>query len=172
MPGLGIRIVMIAWLVAPGAHAEEVEAQSACFEGEVVLHVRAQFEHYGPRSEQIEFFGFIYRKDGRVESAVTRGTNCGRQSDCVVNPVFALRRIPKGAKVLGEWHTHPRIGTRDLSLDDVRGANENRHIPCYSAYYSSPDGEIFRWNIAATSVAAAMASLTPVGKYRAQQAKL
>jgi hypothetical protein len=170
--GRGLRTLVVAWLLAPGAQADDVAPQSPCFEDEVLLHVRAQFAKYGPRSEQNEFFGFIYRKDDRVESAVTFGGECRGQTDCFVNPAFARARIPKGAKVLGEWHTHPRIGAPELSIDDVNGAYANRHIRCYAAFYSSPDGGIHRWSTAATSVPDAMASRALIGNYRASKAQM
>lgn len=140
---------------------------TACFEDEVLLHVRAQFAIYGPRSTQYEYFGFIYRKDGRIDSAVTHDFDCRGQMDCVVNTAFALARIPKGAKVLGEWHTHPQFHASDaLTMEDVQGAQANRHVRCYTAFYSTPDGDIYRWNLDARTVADAMASRTRVGNYR------
>jgi hypothetical protein len=162
MSGARIAILLAASLTV---QAGELPPEP-CFEGEVLHHVRVQFASYGPRSKQNEFFGFIYRKDGRVEGAVTYGRECRGQSDCTVNPAFALARVPKGAKVLGEWHTHPHIGTRELSAADVRGAHANRHIRCYAAFYSSPDGAIYRWSTNATSVPTAMESRTQVGNYR------
>ena len=168
-PARGFRVFSAAWiLLAVGLSTEASEiGPTACFEDEVLPHVRAQFAKYGPRSAQYEYFGFIYRKDGRVESAVTHDFACRGQTECVVNTAFALRRIPKGAKVLGEWHTHPRFHeARELSMEDVRGAKANRHIRCYTAFYSSPDGDIYRWNLDAPTVAAAMASRMRLGNYR------
>jgi hypothetical protein len=162
---LGQACVLMA--VSLSAQADDATVPAGCFEEEVVLHVRAQFAKYGPRSEQSEFFGFIYRKDDRVESAVTYGSQCRGQTDCSVNPAYARARIPKGAKVLGEWHTHPRIGASGLSIDDVSGAHANWHIRCYAAFYSSPDGVIHRWSVDSTSVPTAMASRTQVGNFRA-----
>lgn len=149
------------------ALADEAAVSSGCFADEVLLSVREHFAKYGPRSTDQEYFGFIYFKNGRIESAVTAGFQCRGQTDCTVNTAFARARIPKGAKVLGEWHTHPRIGAPELSQDDVNGANANRHIRCYAAFYSSPDGDIFRWSVHSTSVPAAMASRTLIGNYRA-----
>ena len=162
------KFFAFAWLASAGVQADEAVPRAACFDDEVLRHVRTQFAHYGPRSVHNEFFGFIYRKDGRIAGAVTFGFDCRGQFDCYVNPAFASARIPKGAKVLGEWHTHPHVGTAGLSLEDVRGAHANRHVRCYSAFYSSPDGEIYRWDIAATLVSDAMASRTQVGSYRAR----
>jgi hypothetical protein len=164
------RVLGSVWtLLAANPLALAGEATpAACFEDEVLLHVRTQFAIYGPRSSQYEYFGFIYRKDGRVDSAVTHDFGCRGQTECVVNTGFALKRIPKGAKVLGEWHTHPHFhGSDALSMEDVRGAQANRHIRCYTAFYSSPDGDIYRWNLDAPTVAAAMASRTRLGNYRA-----
>jgi hypothetical protein len=74
-------------------------------------------------------------------------------------------RIPSGAKVLGEWHTHPHGGAPQLSHHDERGAHRNRHVRCYTAFYSNPGGQIFAWNPAETSVPTAMASRERVGRY-------
>jgi hypothetical protein len=160
-------------LLAAGLSARAGDATTAdCFEDKVLLHVREQFAIYGPRSSQYEYFGFIYRKDGLVESAITHDFECRGQTECVVNTAFALKRIPKGAKVLGEWHTHPHFHEADaLSPEDVRGAQANRHIRCYTAFYSSHDGEIYRWNLDAPTVAAAMASRTWIGNYRVSDAR-
>ena len=147
------------------ALADEAAVSTGCFADEVLLNIRAQFAEYGPRSRDSEFFGFIYFKDGRIESAVAGGFQCRGQTDCTVNTAFARKRIPKGAKILGEWHTHPRIGAPELSQDDVSGANANRHIRCYAAFYSSPDGDIYRWSVDSTSVPVAMASRTLLGNY-------
>jgi hypothetical protein len=152
---------------ATSAQADPV-SRPDCDTAAVTAQVLEQFAIYGPRSSQYEYFGFIYRKDGRVESAVTHGFGCRGQIECVVNAAFALKLIPKGAKVLGEWHTHPHFHESDtLSLEDVRGAQANRHIRCYTAFYSSHDGDIYRWNLDAPTVAIAMASRTRVGNYRA-----
>ena len=171
MPGTkAFRVFGPVWiLLAASLAARAGEATpTACFEDEVLLHVRAQFAFYGPRSSQYEYFGFIYRKDGRVESAVTHDFGCRGQMECVVNTAFALKRIPKGAKVLGEWHTHPHFHEADaLSMEDVRGAQANRHIRCYTAFYSSHDGDIYRWDLDSPTVAVAMASRTWIGNYRA-----
>jgi hypothetical protein len=158
-----------AWiLISVSLSTAASEAGSSpCFEAEVIQHVREQFATYGPRSSQYEYFGFIYRKDGRVASAVTHDFSCRGRMECVVNPVFALRRIPKGAQVLGEWHTHPHFHEADaLSIEDVRGARANHHIRCYTAFYSSADGDIYRWKLDAATVPAAMASRTRLGNYR------
>ena len=159
------RVLGAAWiLLAVSLSARAGDATpAACFEDEVLLHVRAQFAIYGPRSSHYEYFGFIYRKDGRVDSAVTHDFGCRGQMKCVVNTAFALARVPKGAKVLGEWHTHPHHGSRSLSKDDVRGAYSNRHISCYRAFYSTPSGEIYQWSVDLTSVPMAMASRVRVG---------
>jgi hypothetical protein len=142
-------------------------APPACFDEDVLHHVREQFEIYGPRSSSREYFGFIYRKGDRIDSAVTRGFDCRGQTDCVVNTAFALARIPKGAKVLGEWHTHPGFQESDtLTPEDVTGAQANRHVRCYTAFYSNPDGDIYRWTLDAPTVPAAMASRIRVGNYR------
>jgi hypothetical protein len=168
-PARGFRVFSAAWILLSASLSTEASeiGSTPCFEDEVMQHVRDQFAIYGPRSSQYEYFGFIYRKDGRVESAVTHDVPCRGQMECVVNTVFARRRIPKGAKVLGEWHTHPHFHEADvLSMEDVRGAQANRHVRCYTAFYSSSAGDIYRWNLDAPTVAAAMASRMRLGNYR------
>jgi hypothetical protein len=157
----------LVWAVSLAARPGDTMT-AACFEDEVQLHIAEQFAIYGPKSTRYEYFGFIYRKDGRLASAVTHDFDCRGHTECVVNTAFAQARIPKGAKVLGEWHTHPHFhDPEQLSFDDVRGARANRHIRCYTAFYSSHDGDIFQWNPEASTVEAAMASRTWVGNYRA-----
>ena len=91
------RVFGAAWiLLAASLSARAGDATpAACFEDEVLLHVREQFATYGPRSSQYEYFGFIYRKDGRIESAVTHDFGCRGQMECVVNTAFALKRDPQ-----------------------------------------------------------------------------
>jgi hypothetical protein len=158
-----------ALLVAASLPAACAGEPASCFEEEVLRHVREQFALYGPRSNRHgnEYFGFIYRMDGRIDSAVTVGDDCSGETDCAINPVFALRRVPRGAKILGEWHSHPRGGSSQLSPEDVRGANANRHVQCYAAFYSAPDGSIWRWSVGEAQVDKAMASRILVGNFRA-----
>lgn len=139
---------------------------SECLRLEVEAHVREQFAIYGPRSEQHEYFGFIYLHNGVIGSAVTRSRPCPT-AKCVVDSTKAMQLIPRPAAVLGEWHTHPHSGSASLSKEDVRGAYNNRHISCYLAFYSTPAGEIYAWNPQRTSVPVAMASRAPVGNYNA-----
>jgi hypothetical protein len=128
------------------------------------VHVRQQFALYGPLSVRHEYFGFIYRQDGIIASAVVRSDTCGK-GNCFIETRAAAEQIPSGAKVLGEWHTHPQGGSRVLSIEDVRGARNNRHLRCYAAYYSRPGGEILEWDPAQTSVPTAMASTVSIGNY-------
>lgn len=141
---------------------------SACLQKELEAHVREQFAIYGPQSAGHEYFGFIYLHDGVIASAVTRSRPCATSGKCVVDSSEAIRSIPRPAKVLGEWHTHPHDGSPSLSKDDVRGAYSNRHISCYLAFYSTPAGDIFAWNPTRISVPVAMASRAPVGNYLEQ----
>ena len=165
------RLLGPAWiLLAASLSARAGDATpAACFEDEVLLHVREQFAIYGPRSSQYEYFGFIYRKDGQIDSAVTHDFECRGTTECVVNTAFALKRDPQGGQ--GAWRVaHPSalsMRSDALSMEDVRGAQANRHIRCYTAFYSSHDGDIYRWNLDAPTVAAAMASRTWIGNYRA-----
>ena len=103
--------------------------QSGCFQEQVEAHVREQFGIYGPQSATREYFGFIYWHNGTIESAVTRSRECETSGKCIVDSSEAGALIPRGSKVLGEWHTHPHIeGSSSLSREDVRGAYSNRHI--------------------------------------------
>jgi hypothetical protein len=133
----------------------------------VFAHVQGQFAQYGPLSIEHEYFGFIYRFNEHIDSAVTRSSKCLR-GNCFTDTAQALSLIPRGSRVLGEWHTHPRDGSVQLSAEDVRGARHNRHIRCYVPFYSGPDGRIFSWEPASTSVPVAMASRLAIGSYAAQ----
>jgi hypothetical protein len=146
----------------PARHRHEDTA--ACALDRVHEHVREQFARFGPQSAHREYFGFVYLFDGRVASAVARGNACRSDDHCITRIDRAARAIPRGAKLLGEWHTHPTSsGSRALSADDVRGARHYRHIPCYQAYYSTPRGEIYTWNVTQTSVTSAMATRVHLG---------
>jgi hypothetical protein len=138
-----------------------------CFADEVEVHVLEQFGSYGPLSTDREYFGFVFRLNGVIASAIARGRSCKWTQACAVNTGAAASLIPKGAKVLGEWHTHPHAtGSQTLSPEDVRGANRNLRIRCYRAFFSMSNGEIHSWNPAATLVPAAMASSIRLGNYR------
>lgn len=137
---------------------------SECLREAVDAHVREQFRIYGPRSADHEYFGFIYLQDGIIGSAVVRSSHC-RGEKCVVDSSEAVRLVPRSAKVLGEWHTHPHDGSTGLSREDVRGAYNNRHISCYRAFYSTPEGEIYTWNPQRVSVPVAMGSRERLGNY-------
>ncbi len=140
---------------------------SECDPDAVLAHVREQFSIYGPRSDRLEYFGFIYRLDGVIASAMVRGNLCKGDDDCKVDVRPAAERIPKGAKVLGEWHTHPHfLSAGRLSEEDVRGARANAHIRCYTAYYAGSNGEFFSWNPNSTSVPVAMGTRVELGNYR------
>ena len=153
-----------ALLLAICACANADDDTPGCYWPEVQAHVREQFAIYGPRSIENEYFGFIYRRDARIDSAVTRSSKCsvGR---CVLDAGAAWALLPGGARILGEWHTHPHDGSALLSIYDVRGAWQNRNLECYAAYYSKPDGEILAWDPQRTSVPTAMASRVHVGNY-------
>lgn len=142
------------------------EALADCALEPVLEHVREQFAQYGPKSINREYFGFVYSLDGKVASAVVRSYRCRSGDGCITNTAGAARAIPKGARVLGEWHTHPvRNGSRSLSMLDVHGARKNRHIPCYRAYYSTPLGEIYSWDTGQLTVHGAMATRARLGNF-------
>lgn len=154
-------------LLAYAEGSRETGADTACTRDEVLAHVLAQFRLYGPLSRNREYFGFIFRSGPEIQSTVVQGSVCGFNHACGVNTEPAARGIPPGAKVLGEWHTHPhRDGSRILSIEDVRGAYRNRRIRCYSAYYSQPNGDIHTWDVNTDSVPTAMNSRSLLGNYR------
>lgn len=147
-------LVMLAassWCVASPPTAE-------CPQDEVEVHVFGQLRQYLPLSQVREYFGFVYRLGGQLGSSVVRGAICPNSRECGVDSRAAAVGIPAGAKVLGEWHTHPREASRALSDEDVDGAHANRHIRCYAAFYGAGDGKMYRWDPRQSSVAAAMAS--------------
>jgi hypothetical protein len=163
--------VLLAGAAAGANETPATDTPPNCAREEVLNHVVRQFRTYGPRSQRREYFGFIYRHKGEINSAVAEGSTCGDNHKCEVDTRSAGAGIPAGAKVLGEWHTHPHHqGSKVLSRDDVRGANHNRKIRCYTAYYSVPGGEFFAWNAASDSVPLAMRSRVRLGNYREPKA--
>ena len=159
------RLSLAVALLVTACHGNADSRVAGCWQKEVEAHVRQQFAIYGPRSVSHEYFGFIYLREGIIDSAVTRSRPCTNGGKCVVDSNGAIRSIPRPAKVLGEWHTHPHGGSWSLSRDDVRGAYNNRHIGCYWAFYSTPSGEIHAWDANQISVPIAMASRVRVGHY-------
>lgn len=158
----GLTTLICALTLCCGAIAE---AQECPVRAVVDAHARQQFSIYGPQSIDREYFGFIYLLDDTIGSAVIQGRKCPDKRDCGLNTAEAATLIPRGAKVLGEWHTHPRGGSAALSTADVRGAYNNRHIRCYVAFYSKPDGEVYAWDPHQTSVPTATATLTRIGNF-------
>lgn len=158
---LSLAIVVLSMAIQ--GHATDLAAD--CSQSAVESHVREQFALYGPQSRRHEYFGFIYLHEGVIGSAVTRSRTCPKGPQCLVDSGRALESVPRSAKLLGEWHTHPTHGSRSLSKDDVRGAYNNRHIKCYRAFYSTPSGEIYQWSTDRISVPTAMASRVRVGDY-------
>jgi hypothetical protein len=162
---LARRLSLTMLLMVMAVHGRADEAGDACPKDQVEEHVRQQFAVYGPLSTDREYFGFIYVHEGVIGSAITRSRKCERPEKCLVDSRGALASIPRPARVLGEWHTHPHKGSRSLSVHDVRGAHANRHLGCYFAFYSTPSGEIYAWNAREVSVPVAMASRARVGNY-------
>lgn len=163
--------VVCRYVVATAMLIMTFQASAECLREEVEAHVRLQFAIYGPQSVRHEYFGFIYVHDGVIGSAVTRSGDCPTMK-CAVDSSKALRAVPRPAKVIGEWHTHPHDGSPSLSSHDVRGAYRNRHIDCYLAFYSTPAGEIYAWNVKQISVPVAMASRAPIGNYNQELATM
>lgn len=161
-------VATAVWLLLAPVGALSGNESVSCLRKEVETHVQQQFMQFGPLSVGHEYFGFIYRHEGRIESAVTRSGKCHR-GNCRIDSAHALALIPPGSKVLGEWHTHPHDGAVQLSIEDVRGAHHNRRLRCYAAFYSKPNGEILSWDPASTSVPVAMASRVRIGSYAEQK---
>jgi len=152
-----VGVCILIGATTPGRAAEPPAGE--CDPAEVTEHVREQIRHFGPLSENREYFGFIYRLEGHIASAVTRSNECKSGDRCLTDTAQAAKQIPKGARVLGEWHTHPVLnGSRLLSAEDVRGAHHNRQIRCYAPFYSTPGGDIYSWDVRQTSVPTAMNS--------------
>src|SRR5262245_18322398 len=118
------RSLLSTFLVAVGP-CGYAQAVAECPVEDVRSLVLTQLEIYGPRSLRNEYFGFIYRANGVIASAMARSGRCTSRGDCTVNTGRAAQHIPRGAKVLGEWHTHARNGSRFLSSLDVQGAYAN-----------------------------------------------
>ena len=152
-----------ACCIADESHVDSTRA-------ELDAHVRVQFLVYGPQSKQHEYFGYVYRLDGHLASAVVRGRRCSSNRNCGLKTAEAARLVPRRAQVLAEWHTHPHRGSSELSADDVRGAHQNRHISGYVAYYSKPNGDILAWDPRHGWAPDAIASLVSIGNYRTQAA--
>jgi hypothetical protein len=142
------------------------EAASVVTRGQIDVHVVAQFQVYGPLSRQHEYFGYVYLHEGTLASSVIRSRKCLASRNCGLDTAEAARLIPRGARVLAEWHTHPHGGSSQLSKEDVAGAHSNRHIPGYTPYYSTPGGEIYAWDPRLDWVPGAMASIVLIGNYR------
>jgi hypothetical protein len=142
------------------------EAASVVTRGQIDVHVVAQFQVYGPLSKQHEYFGYVYLHEGVLASSVIRSRKCMALRSCGLDTAEAARLIPRHARVLAEWHTHPHRGSSQLSKEDVVGAHANRHIPGYTPYYSTPGGEIYAWDPRHDWVRDAMASIVLIGNYR------
>jgi len=142
------------------------DSPGGCEHDQLDAHVREQIQLYGPRSAQHEHFAFVYLYQGAIASAVIRSSRCTGTYSCSVHTDASAKLIPKGARVLGEWHTHPHQGSATLSADDVRGAYNNRRIRCYAAYYAKPGGDILAWDPRKDSVPTAMFSAVRIGSYR------
>jgi hypothetical protein len=160
-----IRLSLTLTLAACSACTHPSYFSPACTNPGLDDHVRQEFAVYGPQSGNHEYFAFIYELQGSFGSAVVRGNKCRGTEQCVVDTAGAVAQIPKGANVVGEWHTHPHIGAPSLSSLDVRGAHHNHRLSCYTPYYSNPSGDIYAWNPELDSVPTAMSSLVRIGTY-------
>jgi hypothetical protein len=158
------RFLFASLMLACCARTTAADLRADCDRDQIAAHARLEFEIYGPLSVDAEYFGFIFYDGARLQSAVVRSRRCASR-ECVIHVDEAGRMIPVGARVLGEWHTHPHGGSPELSRNDVRGAYRNRHVSCYTAFYSDPFGGIFAWDPARPSVRTAMATRQLVGEY-------
>lgn len=162
----GLAVIGSATAVAGDPAEFRNSAQESCGLDSIDAHVREQLAAYGPQSVDREYFGFIYSFEGTVSSAVTAGRSCAQRTACFIDTSAAAALLPRGAKPLGEWHTHPHQGKAAmLSHEDVRGAWHNRGIRCYAAYYGQPDGDIYAWDPRQTSVPTAMGTTVLIGNY-------
>jgi hypothetical protein len=165
------RVVCVLLAFATASEAQEasgyrMEAARNCLRDVIDAHVRAQFAKYGPLSRDREYFGFIFSVEGVIGSAVIHGRSCPNPNSCSIDTGKVAPLIPKGARVLGEWHSHPQASKAGLlSVEDLRGARANRHIRCYAAYYSQPNGNIYAWDPVQILVPNAMASRVLIGRY-------
>ncbi len=164
------RVALSFLLWAASICCNAGEAEPAPVRVDVDAHVLEQFLAFGPLSKQHEFFGYVYRHEGVLASAVVRSPRCSSLRMCGLDTAAAARLIPKGARVLAEWHTHPHDGSSQLSKEDVDGAHANHHIAGYTPYYSAPGGEIYAWDPRLDWVPDAMASIVLIGNYRTQAA--
>lgn len=159
------RLALASLVAAAPFCCTAADAPVGCDRDDVDTHVRDQIQLYGPRSARHEYFAFVYLYQRTLASAVVRGSECRSADRCMLDTAPAAKLIPRGARVVGEWHTHPHQGSNVLSQEDVRGAYNNRHIRCYVAYYAKPNGEILTWDLQQTSVPTAMASRVVIGNY-------
>jgi hypothetical protein len=167
------RPSVLSCLLASMAYCCSADGEPAeCLREQVDAHVRDQIRLYGPQSVRREYFAFVYVYQGAIASAVVRSSQCVNSGRCSVQTAASAQLIPKGAHVLGEWHTHPHGGSGTLSMEDVRGAYNNRHLRCYAPYYAKPNGEILTWDPHKTSVPTAMASRVLIGNYSDEHAQL
>ena len=168
-------VVCVLWVFSTATEAQEGpcqrdESACDCMRNAATAHVLAQIATYGPLSRDREYFGFVYVLHGEIGSAIARGRRCWSFKECSIDTAQAAQLIPKGAKVLGEWHTHPHEGgAESLSIDDVRGAYNNRQIRCYAAYYSQPNGRIYAWDPKQSMVSDALTSRFYLGNYRSER---
>src|SRR4051812_22455981 len=65
--------------------------ESDCNLASVIAHVQEQFRIYGPKSQNHEYFGFVYRVEGELASAVIRGSACRGPNSCSVNTAGAAK---------------------------------------------------------------------------------
>ncbi|MGE7911737.1 DUF4329 domain-containing protein [Lysinibacillus xylanilyticus] len=81
----------------------------------------AVLEYINPRSikQNTEYGGFVYQKDGQFYTTKPKkGTTAG------FKPITALSRVPEGATVVGNYHTHgaedARFKSNEFSQSDFR----------------------------------------------------
>lgn len=75
-------LVLVLGALSLCCNADE---RDICFKSEVEDHVLKQFAVHEPLSTDRETFGFIFRADGLISSAVVRGTRCAWREVCEVD---------------------------------------------------------------------------------------
>jgi len=98
--------------------------------------LRAVMEEAIPLSEHFEYAGVIYEKDGKIHYTPP-ATNKERAD------VKVTVKYPKGAKLLGLYHTHPKGKYSEIiSETDINVAKE-LGIPYYMGHFETGDVKVY-----------------------------
>jgi hypothetical protein len=110
-------------------------------------------DEYNPYSvaENREYAGLIYRTTaGKIGSTpAVQGPQCTAGASCGISPFAAIEALPRGADILGEYHTHGADDPgdpgnwEDFSEGDIHRSN-NRGISTYRGMYlGTPGGKAY-----------------------------